>query len=114
EGWATVAGSWASALLALGLLLRPRYREFATWTGWRFERELFYRLMRFGGPAGTQVFLDVLVFHLFTQMIGRLGDAELGATTLTFRLNMVAFLPMLGLGQAVCILVGQRLGGDLP
>jgi MATE family multidrug resistance protein len=113
-GWATVAGSWASALLALGLFLRPRYHEFATWTGWQFERELFRRLMRYGGPAGMQIFLDVLVFHLFTQMIGRLGDAALGATTLTIRLNMVAFMPMLGLGQAVCILVGQRLGEDRP
>lgn len=114
-GWATVAGSWSSALLAVGLLLRKRYRdEFATGSGWRPERELFGRLMRYGGPAGVQVFLDVLVFHLFVQMIGRLGNAALGATTLTIRLNMVAFLPMFGLGQAVSILVGQRLGANRP
>ncbi len=48
------------------------------------------------------------------QLVGRLGEAAAGATTLTVRLNMVAFLPMLGLGQAVSILVGQRLGGDRP
>jgi MATE family multidrug resistance protein len=114
-GLATVAGSWASALLAVGLLLLPRYRtEFATGSGWRPERELFGRLLRYGGPAGFQVFLDVLVFHLFTQLVGRLGVAEMGATTLTVRLNMIAFLPMMGLGQAVCILVGQRLGADRP
>jgi MATE family multidrug resistance protein len=114
-GWATVAGSCASALFALCLLLRRRYRtEFATLAGWRFEWDLFLRLMRFGGPAGTQMFLDVLVFHLFTQMVGRLGEAAMGATTLTVRLNMVAFLPMLGLGQAVSVLVGQRLGANRP
>ena len=82
--------------------------------GWRPERELFQRLMRYGGPAGMQVFLDVLVFHLFTQMVGRLGEAAMAATTLTIRLNMIAFLPMMGLGQAVSILVGQRLGADRP
>ena len=38
----------------------------------------------------------------------------MGATTLTVRLNMIAFLPMFGLGQAVCVLVGQRLGADRP
>ena len=70
--------------------------------------------MKYGGPAGMQVFLDVLVFHLFTQLVGRLGDAALGATTLTVRLNMIAFLPMMGLGQAICILVGQRLGENRP
>lgn len=114
-GWATVAGSWAAALFALALMLRGRFRtRFNTLRGWKPERELFGRLMKYGGPAGMQVFLDVLVFHLFTQLIGRLGDAALGATTLTVRLNMIAFLPMMGLGQAICILVGQRLGENKP
>src|SRR6185295_16367287 len=48
------------------------------------------------------------------QFVGRLGDAATGATTLTVRFNMIAFLPMMGLGQAICILVGQRLGADRP
>ncbi|MSQ92982.1 MAG: MATE family efflux transporter [Gemmataceae bacterium] len=114
-GWATVAGSWASALLAVGLLMRPCYRaQFNTAAGWRPDWELFKRLMRYGGPAGMQMFLDVLAFHLFTQLVGRLGDAAMGATTLTVRLNMVAFLPMIGLAQAVSILVGQRLGENRP
>jgi MATE family multidrug resistance protein len=95
--------------------LRRRYREEnATASGWRPERELFGRLMKYGGPAGVQVFLDVLVWNVFVQMVGRLGDAAIGATTLTVRLNMIAFLPLMGLGQAICILVGQRLGADRP
>ena len=56
----------------------------------------------------------MLVFNVFVQLVGRLGEAATGATTLTVRLNMVAFLPMMGLGQAVSILVGQRLGADRP
>jgi MATE family multidrug resistance protein len=114
-GWATVIGSWASAGVAAMLLMHPEFRiEFNTLRGWRFERDLFGRLMKFGGPAGFQVFLDVLVFHVFVQLVGRLGEAAVGATTLTVRLNMVAFLPMMGMGQAVSILVGQRLGGNRP
>lgn len=113
-GLATVIGSWAAALFALTLFLRKRYRaEFHTAT-WRYERDLFRRLMKFGGPAGMQVFLDVLVFHLFLLFVGRLGKPELGATSLTIRLNMVAFLPMMGLGMALSILVGQRLGENKP
>jgi MATE family multidrug resistance protein len=114
-GWATVIGSWTSALFALGLFLRREFRrEFGTLSGWKLERELFGRLMKYGGPAGAQVFLDVFVFHVFIQLVGRLGEAATAATTLTVRLNMVAFLPMMGLGQAVSILVGQRLGADRP
>src|SRR5581483_7645049 len=91
-GLATAAGSWASALLAVGLFLRQRYRkQFATASGWRPEGDLFWRLMKYGGPAGGQVFLDVLVFNLFVQMVGDLGEAQAGATTLTIRLNMIAF-----------------------
>lgn len=114
-GWATVAGSWVSALLAVGLLLRPRYaNEFNTLRGWKPERALFIRLLKYGVPAGAQVFSDVLVFHLFVQFVGRLGEAQAGATALTVRLNMVAFMPMLGMAQAVSILIGQRLGADRP
>jgi MATE family multidrug resistance protein len=114
-GWATAAGSWASALLALALMLRTRYRAaFHTLSGWRLDRDLFRRLMKYGGPAGMQVFLDVLVFNFFVQLVGRLGDAALGATTLTVRFNMIAFLPMMGLGMAISILVGQRLGENRP
>jgi MATE family multidrug resistance protein len=114
-GWATVIGSGASALLATALLLRRSCRDhYGTASGWRLERELFGRLMKYGGPAGTQVFLDVLVWNLFVQLIGRLGEAAMGATTLTARLNMIAFVPMMGLGQAICILVGQRLGAERP
>src|SRR5262249_58708138 len=99
----------------VALLLKRTCRErFATAAGWRLERELFGRLMKYGGPAGAQVFLDVLVFNVFVQLVGRLGEAEMGATTLTVRLNMIAFLPLMGLGQAVCILVGQRLGANRP
>jgi MATE family multidrug resistance protein len=114
-GVATVVGSWAAAALAVGLFLRRRYRtEFASLSGRRFDKPLFKRLVRFGGPAGLQVFQDVLVFNVFLLAVGWLGVAEKGATSLTLALNMVAFLPVYGLGQAVCILVGQRLGADKP
>jgi len=113
-GLATVIGSWASAFFALALFLRPQFRaEYHTSSAWP-ERELLRRLLSFGGPAGVQMFLDVLAFTCFTLLVGRLGDAAMGATSLTITLNMITFLPMLGLGQAVCILVGQRLGENRP
>jgi MATE family multidrug resistance protein len=114
-GWATVAGSTTSALLGLLLLFRPKYRStFSTLASWRFEPGLFARLMRFGLPNGLQWMLDGLAFTVFLFLVGRLGDVELAATNITFAINMFAFLPMLGIGQAVSILVGQRLGQDRP
>jgi MATE family multidrug resistance protein len=114
-GWATVAGSWASALLAVGMLMRPTFRrEFHTLRGWRPEGRLFRRLLWYGLPAGLQVFLEVLVFHVFVLLVQGLGVAAIGAVSLTVRLNMVSFLPMMGIGLAISILVGQRLGANRP
>ena len=114
-GWATVIGSTVSALVALGLMLRPHHEEeFATRSGRLFDPVLFRRLMRFSLPNGVFAALDVLGFTLFVQFVGRIGPVELVATSVTFTLNLVAFLPMQGIGQAVEVLVGQRLGEGRP
>jgi multidrug resistance protein, MATE family len=114
-GWATVLGTSTSATLALALMLRPRYRDrHATLAGWRFDGELFRRLLRFGVPNGVFAALDCLGFTAFLQLIGRLGEADLAVTTIAFTLNMIVYFPLMGIGQAVEVLVGQRLGEDRP
>jgi MATE family multidrug resistance protein len=114
-GWAMVVGSWASALLAAGLFLRSRYEaEFHTRSGWAFDLDLFTRLLRFGLPNGVQWCIDGLAFTAFILLVGRYGQAELAATNITFAINLLAVLPVMGLGQAVEIIVGQRQGERRP
>jgi MATE family multidrug resistance protein len=114
-GLATAVGSSCSALLALYFFFRPQYRApYCTGSGWRFDPELFRRLMRFGIPNGCQWMLEGLAFTVFLFLVGRLGDIDLAATNVAFSINFVAIVPMLGMGQAVMILVGQRLGEDRP
>jgi MATE family multidrug resistance protein len=114
-GWATVAGSTTSALVALVLFFQPRYRKtYQTVAGWRFDAALFRRMMRFGFPNGLQWMLEGLAFTFFLFLIGRLGDVDLAASNIAFSINMLAVLPMLGMGSGVAILVGQRLGENRP
>ena len=114
-GLATVVGSSVSATMSLGLMLRSKHRaQFATLEGRGLDLALLRRLLRFGLPNGIQWALEALAFTVFLFLIGRLGAPELAATSITFTLNMVAAFPMMGLGQAVGILVGQRLGHDRP
>jgi MATE family multidrug resistance protein len=114
-GWATVCGSVTSAALSLALFLRPRYRKaFGTTAGWRFDPALFRRLLHFGLPNGLLVALDTFSFAAFTFLVGRLGPAELAATSIAFALNLLILLPVLGFGQAVEVLVGRRLGEGRP
>jgi MATE family, multidrug efflux pump len=114
-GWALVVATSVAALLAVGLFLRRRYREeFATRDAWRFDPPLFRRLMYFGLPNGVQWAMEGLAFNVFLALLGRLGVAELDATSIAFTINLVAFLPMVGLAQAAGMLVGRYLGADRP
>ncbi|HUG53015.1 MAG TPA: MATE family efflux transporter [Vicinamibacteria bacterium] len=113
--WSTVVSQVLGSAVFLALILRPRYRQaYATASGWRFERALFLRLLRFGFPTGLQYSLEILAFAIFMMIVGRIGTAELAASGITFNLNMIVFTPMLGLGVAVSALVGRHLGGDDP
>jgi MATE family multidrug resistance protein len=114
-GWATVCGAWASTVVAFALMLQPRYRNaYCTGHCWKFEPALFRRLMYFGLPNGLMVALDAMAFTGFTIMTGWFGAAELAATSITVTLNILVILPVLGIGQAVEVLVGRRLGEDRP
>jgi MATE family multidrug resistance protein len=110
-GLASVGGTTTSAVLGLILFFRPHFEElYATRSGWRLDAALLWRLLRFGVPNGLGAALDPLIFSFFTQLVGRIGPVALAATSVTFTLNLLAILPALGVGQAVEVLVGQRLG----
>jgi len=112
---ATVISASFSLLAYLVLLSRRAYdQRYHTLRGWRFKSFLFVRLMRFGLPSGVQFFLDVAGFTVFLLLVGRLGTNALAATNIAFNINSLAFMPMIGFGIAVSVLVGQHLGKDHP
>lgn len=112
-GWATVTALWFKAFAYVFLILRRRHRgEFGTLEGLVFDRRLLGRLLYFGGPSGLQMLLDVLGFAIFILLIGRLGDVASQASSIAFSISTLAFMPIWGIGLAVGILVGQRLGED--
>jgi len=112
---ATVISSVFGFVVYLILLARPSCdREFHTLRGWRPERELFGRLLYYGLPSGAQFFLDVAGFAVFISLVGQLGPTALAASTIAFNINTLAFMPMIGIGIAVSVLVGQRLGRNDP
>ena len=109
-----IASSFAVLVYAL-LLGRRRLREtYGILRGWRFDRKLFPRFLRFGLPNGVQFFLDMAGFTFFLLVLGRLGTEALAATNITFNINSLAFMPMIGCGIAVSVLVGQYLGENRP
>lgn len=111
---ATVLSSAAPVAVYVYLMTRDEMNAYGLTKHWRFDRELFGRLLRFGVPSGFHMFMDVVCFSLFVLLVGRLGKEEMAATSLAFNLNTLAFVPMFGLGTAVMTLVGQRIGDQKP
>jgi MATE family multidrug resistance protein len=114
-GIATVVAGVFSLLMFFALLCSGSNNDtFHTIKGWRLERDLFVRLLRYGFPSGVQFFLEMAGFTAFVLVVGRLGIASLAATNIAFNINTLAFMPMIGCGIAISVLVGQYLGGDKP
>lgn len=113
--WSTIVAQALGAAIYLVLILRPVHRRaYATLAGWRPEPALFGRLLRYGLPTGLQYCMEVLAFGVFMLIVGRLGTAALAASSIAFNLNMIVFMPMLGLGFGVSTLVGRYLGAERP
>ncbi|MGI6595620.1 MAG: MATE family efflux transporter [Candidatus Ratteibacteria bacterium] len=83
---------------------------YAVKKNFRFDLPLFKRLLHFGLPNSIQWFSDTAGFSLFLLFVGRLGVIPLAATNIAFNINTIAFMPMIGIGMGVSILVGQNLG----
>jgi MATE family multidrug resistance protein len=114
-GIATVIAGIFSILVFLGLIsIRSYNQTYHTIKGWRPEKELFIRLLRFGFPSGVQFFLEMVSFTAFILLVGRLGTSSLAASNIAFNINTLAFMPMIGSGIAISMLVGQYLGADKP
>jgi MATE family multidrug resistance protein len=112
---ATVTSQVVGAAAYLVLIFGPEHRrQYATLSGWRPEPPLVARLVRFGLPTGLQYALEVAAFAVFLVIVGRIGTLELAASGIAFNLNMIVFMPTVGLAIAVSSLVGRYLGGDQP
>ena len=108
---ATVIAQACSAVVFLWLfLLRENRARFNTWQGRRRDDEMMQRLLKFGVPNGFRFFLEIAAWSFFVFVVGRVGTTELAATGIAWRINGVAFFPIIGLSEAVRVLVGHSQG----
>jgi len=112
---ATVIATCFPFVTLLILFCLPKHEsKFKSLSNWKFNPKLFARIIRFGFPNGFQFFLDIAGFSIFVFMIGRLGIIELAASNIALNINNLIFLPMIGLGIAVSVSVGQYIGKNDP
>ncbi|OQW97368.1 MAG: hypothetical protein BWK77_01855 [Verrucomicrobia bacterium A1] len=109
-----IAGCVPPAILFALYFGRRANREFGTRATFRYDPVLFRRLLRFGLPSGVHLALDLTSFTLFVLLVGRLGPVAQAASNIALSVNTLAFMPILGLGIAASIVVGQYQGRREP
>ncbi len=93
------------------LFVSRRYQSsYRTRKEFRWDSKLFLLLLRYGIPAGVQFLLDVAAFTLFVLLVGRLGEIDLAASNIVFSIELLSFLPMVGMSVATATLVGEYIG----
>ena len=110
----TIAGNaMIFAILLLFYLRGANRNQFETNKSFKFRPQIMGKLLRYGIPAGFEMFLSVTAFNLFVQFMHSYGTVVAAAVTITFNWDIVAFIPMLGMSYATTALVGQNIGaGD--
>ena len=86
-------------------------REFEARHTWRIRVDKMRRLVRVGWPAGVSVMMDISAWAvLLTFIVGRFGTYHLAASATCWRFIDLSFMPAIGIGQAICTMVGRAIG----
>jgi MATE family multidrug resistance protein len=108
--------SWTVASAALGFFVFSRSLENShqVRSCRSLEVPLMVRMIKYGWPGGLQFFMEIFAYTFFMVAVGRLDSLTMAVNNIAFSLEGMTFLPMLGAGQAVSILVGQSIGRGTP
>ena len=109
-GLATTLSAAFGALLAFLVFIFQNQKQRPTRKNWHINFSDLKRLITFGAPSGLQICFDVGAFTLVIFIVGQLGEAALAATTIAFSINQIAFMPLLGMSDAVAIISGKYIG----
>lgn len=100
-------------VLAWGFFSQKYRKKYHSLKGFRFDKKLMYKLLRFGGPAGIGS-LGAAAYIFFNLSIGAIGVIPQAAVNIVINWKNLIFVPLVGLGTAVSTLVGREMGAGRP
>lgn len=111
--WATVLSQFVGVALYIAFMLARRIEyetTYALFSSWKLNTTLLKRVLRFAMPAGVHQTVEVLGFAVFLQVVGKFGFESQHATNMAMNINLLLFIPAVGLHIACSILAGQYCG----
>ena len=113
--WATVAGTIVQVGILVALASRRRFaREYNLRRDWRLDFPLLGRMCRYGFANGIRYVVEIAAWTAFLLILGNVNPGGLAASNIAWRVNGMAFFPVIGLSIAVAMLVGQAQGAGRP
>ena len=108
--WASLISQSLAALIVLQKLtkldeayaLRPRRIS--------FDSAILKKVLRIGVPAGAQALVITLSNVMAQYHINSLGEDAIAAFTAYFKVELIVYLPIVALGQAMMTFAGQNYG----
>lgn len=113
--YGTLLGSAVGLVIMVYAYFRPAIREeFGIMAGFRPDRPMLRKLLRFGYPSGLEFFMNMLAFDLLVLAFHSYGVNQAAAVTIAFNWDMVSFIPLIGVNIGVSSLVGRYMGAGKP
>lgn len=115
--WGTlVAVCYRSIRLGLTLIAPRANEEFGSRKTWRPSWRFLKDLLRVGIPCSMQWLCEVVVWAVFVNVLigSKFGTVHLIATNTAWQYMRLAFMPVVGVGQALTALVGKSIGSGNP
>lgn len=75
-----------------------------------FDGEIMRKLLYFGTPQGTEMFVNMLAFNMLIFIFQSQGNVIATATTITFNWDFISFIPLIGIEIGIMSLVGRYMG----
>jgi MATE family multidrug resistance protein len=114
-GIGTFTATSLMALVAMACFLTPYNRSrYGSFAAPRWNPARLWRFLSFAAPQGIRALLEIGAWTFFTFAVGRLGTEALAANNIVINWNLLTFIPMVGLSQAIGVAVGQAIGGGRP
>jgi MATE family multidrug resistance protein len=113
--YGTIIGSAVALVILLFAYWAPAMRDaFGTATKAGLDKPLMKLLLKFGIPSGVEFFLNVAAFNVFVTVFQSYGTTAAAAISITLNWDLLALLPLMGMGQAVTSLTGRYIGAGQP
>lgn len=113
--YASIASTVVSVIiLGIAYFEKNHRYEFHVMKSFHFDMDVMKRLIKFGYPAGIELFLYFFAFTLMIYIFQSQGDIVATASSIMFNWDMAVFVPLLGIEIAVSSLVGRYMGAGKP